>query len=68
MLDIKLIREQTELVKNALRKRHMDTDLIEEIVALDEKRRALILDVESKKSRTKCGFQRDRSHERQRRA
>ena len=50
MLDIKLIREQTELVKNALRKRHMDTDLIEEIVALDEKRRALILDVESKKA------------------
>ncbi|NLG40564.1 MAG: serine--tRNA ligase, partial [Chloroflexi bacterium] len=50
MLDIKLIREQTELVKNALRKRHMDTDLIDEIVALDEKRRALILDVESKKA------------------
>ena len=50
MLDIRLIREQTELVKNALRKRHMDTDLIDEIVALDEKRRALILDVESKKA------------------
>jgi seryl-tRNA synthetase len=50
MLDIRLIREQTELGKNALRKRHMDTDLIDEIVALDEKRRALILDVESKKA------------------
>ena len=50
MLDIKLIREQTELVKDALRKRHMETDVIDEIVALDEKRRTLILDVESKKA------------------
>jgi len=50
MLDIKLIREQTELVKDALRKRQMGTDVIDEIVALDEKRRALILDVESKKA------------------
>jgi len=50
MLDIKLIREQTEMVKEALRKRQMDTDVIDEIVALDEKRRALILDVESKKA------------------
>ncbi|HBO33983.1 MAG TPA: serine--tRNA ligase [Anaerolineaceae bacterium] len=50
MLDIKLIREQTELVKEALLKRHMETDVIDEIVALDEKRRALILDVESKKA------------------
>lgn len=50
MLDIKLIREQTEMVKEALRKRQMETDVIDEIVALDEKRRALILDVESKKA------------------
>ena len=50
MLDIKLIREQTEFVKDALRKRHMETGVIDEIVALDEKRRALILDVESKKA------------------
>jgi len=50
MLDIKLIREQTEFVKDSLLKRHMETDIIDEIVALDEKRRALILDVESKKA------------------
>jgi seryl-tRNA synthetase len=50
MLDIKLIREQTELVKESLSKRQMETDIIDEIVALDEKRRALILDVESKKA------------------
>jgi len=50
MLDIKLIREQTELVKESLSKRQMETEIIDEIVALDEKRRALILDVESKKA------------------
>ncbi len=50
MLDIKLIREQTELVKESLSKRQMETDIIDEIVALDEQRRALILDVESKKA------------------
>lgn len=50
MLDIKLIREQTELVKESLSKRQMETDIIDEIVALDEKRRAMILDVESKKA------------------
>ena len=50
MLDIKLIREHTELVKESLSKRQMETEIIDEIVALDEKRRALILDVESKKA------------------
>lgn len=50
MLDIKLIREQTQLVKEGLRKRHMETDVIDEIITLDERRRALILDVESKKA------------------
>ncbi|MDD2522582.1 MAG: serine--tRNA ligase [Anaerolineaceae bacterium] len=50
MLDIKLIREQTELVKYALVSRHMETGIIDEVIALDEKRRALILDVESKKA------------------
>jgi seryl-tRNA synthetase len=50
MLDIKLIREQTELYKQGLRNRHMETDIIDEVIALDEERRALILDVESKKA------------------
>jgi len=31
-----LIREQTELVKESLSKRQMETDIIDEIVALDE--------------------------------
>ena len=50
MLDIKLIREQTELVKEGLRKRHTETEVIDEILKLDDQRRALILDVESKKA------------------
>lgn len=50
MLDIKFIREQAEFVKDSLAKRHMETDVIDSVVALDEKRRELILDVESKKA------------------
>lgn len=50
MLDIKLIRENPELVKESLQKRHMDPAPVDEIIALDEKRRAIILDVENKKA------------------
>lgn len=50
MLDIKFIREQAEFVKDSLAKRHMETDVIDSVIALDEKRRELILDVESKKA------------------
>ncbi len=50
MLDIKFIREQAEFVKESLAKRHMETDIINSVIALDEKRRELILDVESKKA------------------
>ncbi|HHX09255.1 MAG TPA: serine--tRNA ligase, partial [Chloroflexi bacterium] len=50
MLDIKLIREQPELVKDALKKRQIDSVIIDDIVQLDEERRALILDVEGKKA------------------
>ncbi len=50
MLDIKFIREQAEFVKDSLAKRHMETNVIDSVIALDEKRRELILDVESKKA------------------
>ena len=50
MLDIKLIRENPDIVREALRKRHMETDVVDEVIALDEKRRAIIQDVESKKA------------------
>jgi len=50
MLDIKLIREQTEMVKDALKKRQIDSVIIDDILQLDEQRRALILEVEGKKA------------------
>ncbi len=50
MLDIKFIREQAEFVKESLAKRHMETDIIDSVIALDEKRRELILNVEGKKA------------------
>jgi len=45
MLDIKFIRENSDLVREAARKKHTDFD-IERFLALDEKRRALIADVD----------------------
>ncbi len=50
MLDIKLIREETEFVKEALAKRQIAPAIINDIVRLDEERRKLILDVENKKA------------------
>lgn len=50
MLDIKLIREETEFVKEALAKRQIAPAIIDDIVLLDEERRKLILDVENKKA------------------
>ena len=50
MLDLKLIRENPELIREALRKRQIETDIVDQIIALDEQRRTLILEVESKKA------------------
>ena len=50
MLDIKLIREQTEMVKDALKKRQIDSVIIEDIGQLDTERRTSILDFEGKKA------------------
>ena len=50
MLDMKLFRENPELVKEALAKRKMETAVVDEVIALDEQRRHLILDVETKKA------------------
>lgn len=46
MLDMKLIRETPELVREALIKRHMDPSPVDEVLLLDEKRRQLIQAVE----------------------
>ena len=51
MLDIKLIRENPDYVKKAIQKREMNLDnVIDEILALDEKRRELTGAVETRKA------------------
>ena len=45
MLDIKLIREQSDFVKEALAKRQMETGVIDDVLGLDEERRRLITHV-----------------------
>ena len=49
MLDLKFIRENPDILRDGLERRHMDTSVVDEIIRLDEERRSLILDVESKK-------------------
>ena len=46
MLDMRLIREEPERVREALVKRQMDPSSVDEILVLDERRRQLILNVE----------------------
>jgi len=51
MLDLKLIREETELVRSALLKRMDPADLdLEKIITLDDDRRRLIATMEEKKA------------------
>ncbi|MFA5375332.1 MAG: serine--tRNA ligase [Dehalococcoidia bacterium] len=50
MLDIKFIRENPDVVREALNNRHSG-DSIDDILALDERRRVLIVEVEGMKAR-----------------
>jgi seryl-tRNA synthetase len=50
MLDIRLIRENPETVREALKKRQADDAIIDEILALDEQRRTILGEVESLKA------------------
>ena len=50
MFDINLIREQPELVRAALRTRNSDPDLVDQVLALDVDRRALLGQVETLKA------------------
>lgn len=50
MLDIKMIREDTERVKKALARRKENVD-IDAVIALDDKRRSLLFDVEALKAK-----------------
>ncbi|MCL5283737.1 MAG: serine--tRNA ligase [Armatimonadetes bacterium] len=49
MLDIRLIREQTDFVKNGLNRLGAPTDIIDTILELDRRKRRLLTDVESLK-------------------
>ncbi len=50
MLDLNLIREQPDLIRTALRNRQMDPAPVDAILKLDEKRRALLNEVEKLKA------------------
>ncbi len=50
MLDINLIREEPETVREALVKRQMDPVYVDQVLSLDEKRRQLIVNVEEMRS------------------
>lgn len=50
MLDIKFIRENTDLIKEAARKKHIKFN-IDELISLDEKRLALLKEVEEIRAR-----------------
>ncbi|MCD4671921.1 MAG: serine--tRNA ligase [Anaerolineaceae bacterium] len=50
MLDINLVREQPEVVREALQKRNMDTAVVDEMAELDVQRRSLLVEVETLKA------------------
>lgn len=50
MLDIKFIRENADLVKSAVVKKNISFDVVE-LLAVDDKRRAILLDVEAMRSK-----------------
>ncbi len=50
MLDINLVREEPDLVREALRKRQLDPEPVDQVLELDEQRRNLIQQVESFKA------------------
>lgn len=47
MLDIQLFRENPDLVRQSMVKRHQEPSVVDEVIKLDEKRRALLQQVES---------------------
>ncbi len=55
MLDIRLIREQTAMVKEAMRKLGAEDAPIDRVLELDEERRAILAEVESLRARRNAG-------------
>ena len=50
MLDINLVREEPDVVREALQKRNMDSAVVDEMAALDVQRRGLLVEVEALKA------------------
>ena len=46
MLDIQLFRDNPNLIREGLSKRHQETEPVDQVISLDEKRRDLIQEVE----------------------
>jgi len=55
MLDINLIRENPDSVREALEKRQMDPAPVDQVLDLDQKRRTIILEVETLKAERNTG-------------
>jgi seryl-tRNA synthetase len=50
MLDINLLRENPEIVRDALSRRNMETSIVDELTTLDQDRRTLLKEVEDLKA------------------
>ncbi len=50
MFDINLIRQEPDLVRQALRNRQMDTSIVDTTLKLDQRRRSLLMEVEALKA------------------
>ncbi len=50
MLDINLIREKPDVVRGSLKARQMEAGVVDQVISLDEQRRATILEVENLKA------------------
>ena len=50
MIDIKLVREKPEFLKDGLKRRQMDPGVIDRLAALDEERRLVLTEVETLKA------------------
>lgn len=50
MLDIRLIRENPDVVRDALEKRQSDPSVVDSLIALDERRRVILSEVEELKA------------------
>jgi len=50
MIDIKIVREKPERLKDALKRRQMDTSVVDRLAELDETRRRLLTDQETLKA------------------